>query len=135
MRIMTREELAAMPAGTVFMKYPRINGDIHIKMGNLKGKYYHCNEDTWHAELLLAPFGQEIDDKNCALQWYTTDITKYDYDKTQKFGVFSKLEVQQMINCLTWALADCEPNFYTQDLWFINDTVLTDKEFYEDYGD
>lgn len=137
MRIMTRDELAAMPAGTVFVRYPLDgnNDEIRIKMGNLRAKYNDYDEDTWNAELTLIPFDRKIDDKTCALQWCTVDNAKHDYDWNQRFGVFSKLEIQQMINCLTWALSDCEPNFFNQDLWFIDNTVLSDEEFYDDYGD
>lgn len=128
MRIVTKTELTKYPNGTVFMLYQPciLNGDIRILTG--------CNgKDYWNGELSLTPFmdDNEIVDYPCiATQWSTVDTSIYDYDDNQLFAVFSKTEIQQMINCLSWALSNCQ-SYFNEDIWINEDDVFTDNDYYE----
>lgn len=124
MLIVNRDELATMPSGTVFMKFP--DGNIYVKMKselNMEGSL------VWYGELPLRPFYEEFDNNEYGVQWCVTDNTYYDCNYYDKFFVFSKTEVQQMINCLQWALTDCE-SYFNQDIWFVGDRMpYTDEEW------
>ena len=126
MTIVTRSELCTYPNGTVFMLYvpDMTDGEIHIITGT-------NTIDNWNGELLLTPDWEhnEYDEKFC--QWSTVDNATCDYDENQKFIVFSKTEVQQMINCLMWALTGCT-SFFNEDIWIYNNTILSDSEMYSD---
>ena len=124
MIIINRDELATMPSGTVFMKFP--DGNIYVKM---KSEFNMEGRQVWHGELPLHPFYEEFDNNEYGVQWCTTDNSYYDCDEHDKFFVFSKTEVQQMINCLQWALTDCE-SYFNQDLWFVGDRMpYTDEDW------
>ena len=127
MYIVTRAQLCKMPNGTVFMLYDEdiTDGEIHIITGHYK------NNTGWNGELSLVPFWERTNDIEKYCQWSTADDATCDYDEKQKFIVYSKTEVQQMINALIFALSGCETNF-NEDIWICGDTILTDSEFYED---
>ena len=124
MNIVTRDKLCKCENGTVFMVYqPEItDGEIHIITGASE------NINGWNGELLLTPFW-ECDSK-CSerfSQWMTTDAASHDYDAEQKFMIFSKTEVQQMINALVWAISGCT-TYFNQDIWICGDTVISDHD-------
>ena len=105
------------------------DGEIHIITGKDSPEDKH-----WNGELLLTPFWEmNIDSNERFCQWSTVDTAFCDYAEDQKFMVFSKTEVMQMIHALTWALSGCEGAF-NQDIWICGDTVLTDNDMYEDGG-
>lgn len=129
MRIMNRDELASMPAGTVFTSYtPHTLGDsMYIK---LESKKNDKGQEFWYGELPLTPTIEEYSEGEFVTQWCTVDTTYYDYTSSELFAVFSKTEVQQLINCLQWALSGCE-SYFDQDIWFRGD----DKPFSDDEWD
>lgn len=116
MIIVSRNELCQYPVGTVYMKYePDItDGNIHIK-----------TDSEWNSELTFIPFWEENGLKKSEryCKWITTDTTMCDYDEKQQFIVYSKTEVQQMINALIWAIGGCE-SYFNQDDWFCGDLVI-----------
>ena len=117
MTIISRDELKEYPIGTVFMLYEPevIDNEVHIK-----------TDGQGFSEMSLTPceWNYNYTDKNSMfVNWATTDATIGDYDKDQKFVVFSKTEVQHMINILMWALSGCESNL-DEDLWICEDTLL-----------
>lgn len=125
MRIVSKNELGKMPNGTVFTMYtPMIlYNDIHILTGSR-------GDGSWNGELTLFPF---IDDKlegdnilEC--NWSTDDTASCDYDEDQLFAVFSKSEVMQMINALTWAVTECG-GFFDEDLWLCENRVYSEEEY------
>lgn len=129
MVIVSRDELAKYPNGTVFTEYvpDMLDSQIHILTG-CDGKGY------WNGELSLIPF---LDDEKCHgnrlfshTQWCTVDTSINDYDKNQKFAVFSKTEIQQMINALMWALTGCK-SYFNEDIWVCDDRVIDDATYYE----
>lgn len=129
MTIVTKNELKTCPNGTVFMKYaPEIlTGNIRI----LTGRY--DDRDGWNGELSLSPFWDfESNDNKRWCQWCTVDSCDIDYNDDQLFAVFSIKEIKQMIKCLNWATKSLEgknPKFISQDIWILDDNIITDEEF------
>ena len=123
MRILTKKEMKLEPNGTVFSLYEpdEIGDGIHIKTGNY---IWEDGSQHWNGELDLIPFLDEKRSKelneNRATQWCTTDSSDADYEEKQLFAVYSKSEVQQMIECLSWSLSGCE-TYLDQDKWFGED--------------
>ena len=131
MRIINREQLSHMPNGTVFMLYtPEIlDGQIHIITGR------HKDRSGYNGEITLTPhFSYKesgIDSKDDRIiNWSTIGATDFDYNSDQLFAVFSKLEVQIMIQILQWALSNCEDNGLSWfiDYYFLTDYVIPEKE-------
>lgn len=108
MKILTKKELLEAPAGTVYVEYEPeiINGEIRIKVGNI------CNLD-------LIPCFDWVNKINKETNWATDDLNiQADYDESDLFAAFSKAEVMKMINCLSWALADCKPYFNMDEVYY-----------------
>ncbi len=122
MKIITLDTLKNMPNGTVFCevdKWGNFERDIRV----LTGKF--DNESRFNGEIGLYPFIEEeygqasmfdensvlIKDKNFATGWYTTDTSDIDYEKDQLFAIFTKREVEKMIEMLQWALSGFETDF------------------------
>lgn len=124
MKFITLDILKNMPDGTVFCesdKWGDLKNDIRILTGRFE------NKSGFNGEIGLYPFIKDrekdgifsivdknavlIKDKNFATGWYTTDTSDIDYEKDQLFAVFSKREVQKMIEVLQWALSDFESYF------------------------
>lgn len=133
MYIVSRDELGKLPNGTVFMEYEPdiLNGQIHILTGS-------DGTGHWNGELSLTPF---MDDFNHGIdrvnrlwslaQWCTVDTATCDYDENQKFAVFNKTEIQQMINALIWAVSGCT-GYFNEDIWIDeNGLVFTDTDYYK----
>lgn len=108
MKILTKKELLEAPAGTVYVGYtPEItDGEIKIKVGN------NCNLD-------LVPGFDWVNKTDKETNWATDDLNiQADYDEGDLFAAFSKAEVMKMINCLSWALADCKPDFNMDEVYY-----------------
>lgn len=132
MRIINKKELSKMPNGTVFMLYsPEVLDDeIHIITGK------HKDRDGYNGEINLTPNFNfkdiEYDDFRVT-NWCTTDSTDWEYDDNQLFAVFSKLEIQIMIQILQWALTGCDNNGmdWFEDSYFYDNNVIPEKELQE----
>ena len=131
MRIINREQLSHMPNGTVFMLYtPEIlDGQIHIITGR------HKDRSGYNGEITLTPHFSDkesgIDSNDDRIiNWSTVGATDFDYNADQLFAVFSKLEVQVMIQILQWALSNCEDNGLSWfiDYYFLKDYIIPEKE-------
>lgn len=124
MNIVTKDELCKYPNGTVFMEYipDMTDGRVHIMTGS-NGK------DTWNGEITLDPIWKydKEDPRIIYTNWCTIDTAYCDYDSEQKFIVFSKEEVANMINILTWALSGCDYSF-NEDIWFDNNGNVWDEK-------
>lgn len=120
MKILTKKELLEAPAGTVYVKYePEVtDGDIKIKVGN------NCNLD-------LIPSFDWVNKTNKSTNWATDDLNiKADYDESDLFAAFNKAEVMKMINCLSWALADCKPYFNMDEVYYPGEETRLLFRFY-----
>lgn len=124
MKIINRKQLSQMPNGTVFMLYsPKVLGnEIHI----ITGKF--IDEDGYNGEILLTPYF-DINDIECT-NWCSNDTTDWEYDDNQLFAVFSKLEIQIMIQILQWSLTGCEDNGlnWFEDCYIYNDVIIPKNE-------
>ena len=122
MRILTREQLLNEPSGTVYTTYmPDLytGGELHIKVEN------NCNLEL----LPMHEFGTE-NDVNRQTNWATDDLNIIaDYDKNQLFAVFNKSEVMKMINCLSWALSECDGYFDMDEVYCESGVVYRDPEW------
>lgn len=119
MKIITKEELAKQPAGTIFREFrPDVfDTDWMIKTGD--ALIYNMNDDIiygWLGGLSLAPYMNEIDNKYYT-NWSSFDDCDADYDEDTLFAVFSREEVKQLVRCLEWALSGLESDL-NQDIWF-----------------
>ena len=123
MKIVTKEELRQYPNGTVFTEWiPRINTTaITIKTGYYESKNPGYEGPHWNGELSLIPSNEKFDE-GLITNWWTYDGSDADYKDDQLFAVFSKTDVMQMINCLTWALTGCEGHF-NQDVSYTDDGI------------
>ena len=113
MRILTKSEFLHCPNGTVFAEWVP---DMMASPFKIKTGYYksdspdYFNGEHWNGELSLEPFTWRDNGALCT-NWCVVDVSDADYSEDQLFAVFNKAEVQQMINCLTWALTGCEGHF------------------------
>lgn len=124
MRIITLETLKSMPNGTAFCqidKWGNYEGGLNI----LTGRYEDRTGFNGIMELLpWSPDGDEytnlhmfddnqelIKDKDFPAEWVTTDTAHHDFEHNQLFMIFSKAEVQKMIQALQWALSGLEDGF------------------------
>lgn len=127
MKIINRKQLSQMPNGTVFMLYsPKVLGDeIHI----ITGKF--IDEDGYNGEISLTPYF-DINDIECT-NWRSNDTTDWEYDDNQLFAVFSKLEIQIMIQILQWSLTGCEDNGlnWFESCYIYNDVIIPENELSE----
>lgn len=108
MNILTKKELLKAPTGTVYVRYtPEItDGEIKIKVEN------NCNLD-------LIPSFDRVNKINKETNWATDDLNiQVDYNESDLFAAFSKAEVMKMINCLSWSLADCKPDFNMDEVYY-----------------
>lgn len=122
MKILTKKELLKAPAGTVYVGYtPEItDGEIKIKVGN------NCNLN------LIPNFGW-YDPISKETNFATDDLNiQADYDEGNLFAAFSKAEVMKMINCLSWALADCEPDFNMDEVYYPSGVIGYDPDWTPD---
>lgn len=119
MQILTKAEFLHCPNGTVFAEWvPSVfKSQIKIKTGYYdESDYPDVNGPHWNGELSLEPFVEQSYG-GAYTSWCTIDNADADYDENQLFAVFSKSEVMQLINCLTWALTGCE-GYFDQDAVF-----------------
>lgn len=133
MNIVSKQELGLQPSGTVFMLYDPdfTDGQIHIKTdsGGIDYQKAPCNRVYWNGEMKLTPFWKTVDDSSERFcNWSTIDTSSHDYNDNQKFIIFSKTEVHQMINALMWALSGCE-TYFNEDVWIYGNTVLSEDDF------
>lgn len=122
MKILTKKELLEAPSGTVYVRYtPEItDGEIKIKVEN------NCNLD------LISGFDW-VNKTNKETNWATDDLNiQVDYDEGDLFAAFSKAEVMKMINCLSWALADCEPDFNMDEVYYPSGIIGYDPHWTPD---
>lgn len=119
MNILTKKELLEAPTGTVYVRYtPEItDGEIKIKVGN------NCNLD-------LIPGFDWVNKINKETNWATDDLNiQVDYNESDLFAAFSKAEVMKMINCLSWALADCKPDFNMDEVYYPSGVIGYDPDW------
>lgn len=115
MKIMNKKQFAQTPNGTVYclFKPSYLYDEICIKTGY----FLSGGSPTFNGIIHLFPMPVSADapdygydDKPSSTTEYETDhasvdTTLDDYDDHQLFAVFSKNEVQRMIDVLTWALS------------------------------
>ena len=103
MEIVSREELGLYPTGTVFASYTpsMCYGDLRIIINK-------DSEHSWNKELSIMP---SIEYDNCKHKdgsWDIYDINPYDeengYDEDEQFIVFSKEDVNKIINILKYVI-------------------------------
>ena len=124
MKILTKKELLEAPAGTVYVRYTQeiTDGEIKIKVGN------NCNLD-------LIPSFDWSKYKNKSTNWAIYELNiQADYDENDLFAAFSKAEVMKMINCLSWALADCKPYFNTDEVYCPGGAIICWTPDWTPYG-
>ena len=132
MDIVTREQLSNMPNGTVFAPFSSdiFDGDIRIITGRYKdrpgfdGVVYIRPNFQWES-------GDPTKDSERITNWCATDETEWDYDENQFFAVFTKIEVQYMINVLMWALAGCSYPDNFSDRYVCGNCEFDEKELDE----
>lgn len=141
MRVVTKQELAQMPPGTVFSEWKeKVLGDVHIKTSDKL--VYGDGRVGWNGELVVDDPDIMVDNKDNKILytcWMTTDNADIDYDDDQLFAIWDKNEIERMINCLMWALysnTDREIDFdklVDMDHWTgsPDGKLLTDKEIDE----
>lgn len=131
MQIINREQLSQMPNGAVFMLYtPEVlDGEIHIITGRHKDRIGYNGEITLTPHFSYEESGIKSNDDRIT-NWATIDTTDFDYNEDQLFAVFSKLEVQIMIQILQWALNNCEDNglCWFMDYYFLGNYIIPEKE-------
>lgn len=142
MRIITLETLKSMPNGTAFCQIDKW-GNYEGRLNILTGRYEDRTGFNGIMELLpWSPDGDEytnihmfgdnqelIKDKDFPAEWVTTDTAHHDFEPNQLFMVFSKAEVQKMIQALQWALSGLEGDFDGEiglktDYLFVDDIQL-----------
>lgn len=128
MDIITKEQLSYMPNGTVYTLYNpgEIDGDIRIITGR------HKDKPGFNGVIYIVPsFQWKIKNSERITNWCLTDETEYDYDEDQLFAVFTKIEVQYMINVLMWALAGCSYPDNFSDRYICGNCEFDEKELDE----
>lgn len=141
MIIVTKQELAQMPSGTVFSEWEeKVLGTVHIKTSDKLE--YGDGRIGWNGELIADDPDVMVDNEDNKIlytNWCTTDNADIDYDDNQLFAVWDKAEIQAMINCLKWALLSNTENeidfdkLVDMDHWFgsPDGKLLTDEEVEE----
>ena len=70
---------------------------------------------------------------NKETNWATDDLNiQVDYNESDLFAAFSKAEVMKMINCLSWALADCKPDFNMDEVYYPSGVIGHDPDWTPD---
>jgi hypothetical protein len=117
MRIVSRDELAKMPNGTVFSLFTGhdVNG-FEIIIGS--------DGNGFNGTLNLEPsFNWDKDDAERVTNWSSVDTADYDFNDDEKFAVYSKNEIREIIAWLKWAIDEGEH----PDMWkyFYKDQALS----------
>lgn len=136
MKIVTRNELAEYPVGTVFMDWlgdgtiDSVEGilanDIRIITNTVDNHTDETGADKfWVDELSLIPMVDYHNSSERSVRWITAIKSANDYDSSYDlFAIFNAEEVQQMINILKWALSGCKGSL--NSIWYrrnITDTI------------
>ena len=123
MRIINRDELAKMPNGTVFSLFDNYNiTGFEIITGSDDG-------NGFNGTLNLEPsFNLDKDSSSVerVTNWSTVDTTDHDFDVDDKFVVYSKNEIREIIEWLKWSINEGEhPDM---EKYFYKDQVLSEEE-------
>ena len=123
MRIVNRDELAKMPNGTVFSLFDNYNiTGFQIITGSDDG-------NGFNGTLNLEPsFNLDKDSSSVerVTNWSTVDTADHDFDVDDKFVVYSKDEIREIIEWLKWAINEGEhPDM---EKYFYKDQVLSEEE-------
>lgn len=120
MRIISRNELAKMPDGTVFSSFDGYNIEgFEIITGS--------DGDGFHSTLSLEPsFNWDNDCAERITNWATVDTADYDFDEDARFVVYSKNEIREIIQWLKWAID--EGGHPDMEKYFYKDQVISEKE-------
>jgi hypothetical protein len=120
MRIINRDELAKMPNGTVFSLFNNygVTG-FQIITGS--------NGNGFDSTLDLEPsFNWDNDNAERITNWSSVDICDYDFNEDEKFVVYSKNEIREIIEWLKWAINEGgNPDMYK---YFYKDQVISMEE-------
>jgi hypothetical protein len=117
MRIINRDELAKMPNGTVFSLF---NGCSITGFQIITGS----NGNGFDSTLDLEPsFNWDNDNAERITNWSSVDVADYDFNEDEKFVVYSKNEIREIIAWLKWAIDEGEH----PDMWkyFYKDQALS----------
>ena len=104
MKIVTLDELRAMPDGIIFQEYEpeTLKGPLTMKLCTIN--FSVDNKPGWSAELSLEPglhqYELGSDKKTRWTNFATDDSCWFDYDKETLFAVYDKNELLTMINIL-----------------------------------
>ena len=125
-KIVTLEQLKQMPAGTMFAETDGGNPTLYPK------SYPHIITNKvksgWNGSLVLFPAVEEVNGKLYS-QAFCFDDSHVDYDENQTFFVWSKQDIQNMIDWLMFALSDCKTDYDDEKWWNEEGTdYKTDKE-------
>lgn len=123
MKIMTRDQLAKMPNGTVFSHFDGYNIEgFEIITGR-----YDDGKDGFNGTLSLEPsFNWDDDSSERITNWETIDTAHYDFNEDSLFVVYNKNEIQEIIQWLKWAIG--EDNAPDMNKYFYKDQVLSERE-------
>lgn len=120
MKIVSRNELAKMPNGTVFSSFDGYNIEgFEI----ITGSYGNGFNGTLNLE---PSFNWDSNLQERITNWATVDTTDYDFDDDAKFVVYSKKEIQEIIQWLKWAIGESDAP--DMEKYFYKDRVLFEKE-------
>ena len=120
MRVVNRDELAKMPNGTVFSLFDNYNiTGFQIITGS--------NDNGFDSTLDLEPsFNWDNDNEERITNWSTVDTCDFDFNEDDKFVVYSKNEIREIIEWLKWAIGE---NAHP-DMWkyFYKDQAISAEE-------
>lgn len=124
MKIVSRDELAKMPNGTVFSY---LNGGYTIEGFEIITGRYDDGNDGFNGTLSLEPsFNWDNDSSERITNWETIDTAHYDFNEDSLFVVYNKNEIQEIIQWLKWAIG--EDNAPDMNKYFYKDQVLSQRE-------
>lgn len=121
MKIANKEQLCALPKGTLFIEYKPCHtiGNPYIKTDYYESEvdrhFNHCMDIIpWFKYLLEQPLTHQ---PNKGIEYESTilitDTTGNEYPDDTLFIVFNKDDIRKMINALMYCLSDAEIDTFT----------------------
>lgn len=128
MRIVTSDELAKMPNGTIFSYLDGYNIEgFEI----ITGSYEWNNKQGFNGTLPLDPsFNWDEDNVERITNWSTIDNADCDLVEDGKYVIYNKNEIKEIIQWLSWAIGECDaPNM---ENYFYKDKILNELDDMEE---
>ena len=121
MRIVSRDELAKMPNGTLFSSFDGWNIEEGFEI--ITGKHDNGFNGTL---CLFLSFNWDEDSPERITNWATVDTTDYDFNEDSKFVVYTKNEIREIIQWLKWCIG--EDDAPDMEKYFYKNQVLSEEE-------